>query len=178
MTQSIYFKFLFIWKLRRTTEPRWSSRYSDWLRTGRLRGPSSSSGRINNFHFSISSRPTLRPVLPLIQWVPVPGAVRGVNMSSSSAKVKNGGALPQFPHAPLWRSAWLGRGTNLVLHPANVRGSFQLIIIINNKIITKLVRNAPSPTPPHPHECVPRIGSCCLPVSSMKIICMQVVRRQ
>jgi hypothetical protein len=46
------------------------SRYSDWLRTGRLRGRGSSPGRVKNFHFSMSSRPALGSTQPPIQWVP------------------------------------------------------------------------------------------------------------
>jgi hypothetical protein len=43
---------------------------SDWLRDGRPRGRSSSPGGGKNFHFSIMSRPALRPTQPPIQWVP------------------------------------------------------------------------------------------------------------
>jgi hypothetical protein len=46
------------------------SRYSDWLRAGRLRGRSSSPGGVKNFHFSTSSRPALGFTQPSIQWVP------------------------------------------------------------------------------------------------------------
>jgi hypothetical protein len=45
------------------------SRYSDWLRAGRLRGRSSSPGRVKNFLFSTSSRPALGPTQPPIQRV-------------------------------------------------------------------------------------------------------------
>jgi hypothetical protein len=44
--------------------------FADWLRAGRPRGRSSSPGRVKNFLFSMSSRPTLRPTQPPIQWVP------------------------------------------------------------------------------------------------------------
>jgi hypothetical protein len=40
------------------------------LSTERPRGRSSSPGGINNFHFSISSRPALGSIQPPIQWVP------------------------------------------------------------------------------------------------------------
>jgi hypothetical protein len=50
-------------------EPRELSRQSDWLRAGRLRGRSSSPGRVKNFLFSTSSRPALRFTQPPIQWV-------------------------------------------------------------------------------------------------------------
>jgi hypothetical protein len=46
------------------------SRYSDWLRPGRPRGRSSSPGRVQNTHFSISSRPTTKSTLSSIYWVP------------------------------------------------------------------------------------------------------------
>jgi hypothetical protein len=45
-------------------------RYSDWLRAGRPKGPSSCPGRVKNFLFSMSSRPALWPTQPPIQWVP------------------------------------------------------------------------------------------------------------
>jgi hypothetical protein len=51
-------------------EPRYRCRCSDWLRAWRLRVRSSNPGRVKNFHFSISSRPTLRSSQPHIQWVP------------------------------------------------------------------------------------------------------------
>jgi hypothetical protein len=44
--------------------------YSDWLRTGRLRSRSSSTGRVKNFLFSMSSRPALWSTQPRTQWVP------------------------------------------------------------------------------------------------------------
>jgi hypothetical protein len=43
---------------------------SDWLRAGRPRGHSSSPGRVKNFLFSSSSRPTLGSTQPPIQSVP------------------------------------------------------------------------------------------------------------
>jgi hypothetical protein len=45
------------------------SRYSDWIRAGRPRGPSSSSDMVKNFRFSTSSRQALGPTQPPIQWV-------------------------------------------------------------------------------------------------------------
>jgi hypothetical protein len=42
----------------------------DWLRAGRQRGRNSSSGRVKNFLFSTSSRPTLGSTQPPIKWVP------------------------------------------------------------------------------------------------------------
>jgi hypothetical protein len=43
--------------------------YSDWLRAGRLRGRSSSPGRVKKFFFSTSPRLTLRPTQSPIKWV-------------------------------------------------------------------------------------------------------------
>jgi hypothetical protein len=60
------------------------SRYSDWRRAGRPRCRSSSPGRVKDFHFSISSRPPLRPTQPPIEWVP--GALSpGVKRSGREA---------------------------------------------------------------------------------------------
>jgi hypothetical protein len=57
------------------------SRYSDWLRAGRQRDWR---GRVNNFHFSISSGPALGSTQPPIQWVP--GALsRGEERPGSEA---------------------------------------------------------------------------------------------
>jgi hypothetical protein len=46
------------------------SQYSDWLWAGWPRDRSSSPERVKNVFFSISSRPTLGPAQPPIQWVP------------------------------------------------------------------------------------------------------------
>jgi hypothetical protein len=51
-------------------EPGLRSRYSDYLRAGRLRGRSSSPGRVKNFLFSKSSRPALGYTQPPNQWIP------------------------------------------------------------------------------------------------------------
>jgi hypothetical protein len=56
--------------LYRISELGWHSRYSNWLLAGRPRGRSSSPGRVNNFYFSMSSRPGLRCTQPPMQWVP------------------------------------------------------------------------------------------------------------
>jgi hypothetical protein len=45
------------------------SQYSDWLRAGRPRGRSSGPGGGKNFHFCMSSRPSLGSMQPPIQWV-------------------------------------------------------------------------------------------------------------
>jgi hypothetical protein len=47
-----------------------TNRNSDWLRTKRQTGRSSSPGRIKNCHLSVSSRPALGSIQPPIQWVP------------------------------------------------------------------------------------------------------------
>jgi hypothetical protein len=51
-------------------DPGECSRYSDWLRAGRRRSRSSSHGRVQNFHISMSSRQDLGPIQLPIQWVP------------------------------------------------------------------------------------------------------------
>jgi hypothetical protein len=51
-------------------EPGKRSQYSDCLRAGRPRGRISSSGRVKNFLFSLSSRPALGSAEPPIKWVP------------------------------------------------------------------------------------------------------------
>jgi hypothetical protein len=51
-------------------KPEQRSRYSDWLRAGRLRGRNSSPGTVKNFLFSTSFRPALGFTHPPIQWVP------------------------------------------------------------------------------------------------------------
>jgi hypothetical protein len=64
--------------------------YGAGLRTGR----SSSSGGGKNFHFSMSSRPALRPTQPHIQCVPgtlsseVKRLVRKADHSQTSAEIK------------------------------------------------------------------------------------------
>jgi hypothetical protein len=84
------------------------SRYSDWLRAGRLRGRSSSPGRVKNFLFSTSSRPALGPT----HWVPgalFPG-VRwpGVKLTTHLHLVPRSRkceSIHPLPHTPSWRSA-------------------------------------------------------------------------
>jgi hypothetical protein len=51
-------------------QPGKRSRYSDWLRARQRRCRSSSPGRVKNFFFSTSSRPTLGLTQSPIQWVP------------------------------------------------------------------------------------------------------------
>jgi hypothetical protein len=56
-------------KPAKSKEPRQRSRYSDWLRAGRMRGRSSNPCKVKNFLFSASSRPALEPTQPPIQTV-------------------------------------------------------------------------------------------------------------
>jgi hypothetical protein len=103
------------------SEPGQRSRYSDWLRAGRLRGWSSSPGRVKNFLFSKSSRPALGSTQPPIQWVP--GALSAAvkrpgreanHLPPASAEVKKMWIYRSTPHTPLWRSAnSLSTGTTL-----------------------------------------------------------------
>jgi hypothetical protein len=64
------YELKFVFERYSIGEPGWRSRYSDWLRAGQPRGRSSSPGEGKNFHFSMSSRPTLRPTQPPIQRAP------------------------------------------------------------------------------------------------------------
>jgi hypothetical protein len=81
------------------------------LRAGWLRNRGSIPGRKKTI-FSSASRPALGSTQPPLQWVP--GAVspgikrRGLKADHSplpSAEDKNGGAIPQLHHVPLWRGA-------------------------------------------------------------------------
>jgi hypothetical protein len=81
-------------------------RDSDWLRPGRPRSRSSSPGRDKNFHFFISSRPTLRFTQPSIQWIPgalSPGVKRLVHeadhLPPTSAEVKKN--VDVYIHSPI-----------------------------------------------------------------------------
>jgi hypothetical protein len=49
---------------------RWFPSTKYWLRAGRQKGRSSSSGRVKNFLSSMSSRPALWSTQPPLQWVP------------------------------------------------------------------------------------------------------------
>jgi hypothetical protein len=68
--------------------------------------------RGKSFLFPTRSRPALGPAQPPIQWVPEAISL-GVKRPGrepdhsppSSAEVKNGGAIPPFPHMSLWHSA-------------------------------------------------------------------------
>jgi hypothetical protein len=77
-----------------------------------LDGRGSSLGRVKGFLFSIASRPALRPTHSLIPWVlgalsqevKRPGR-EADHSSSSSAEVRNGGAIPSLSRKSSWRSA-------------------------------------------------------------------------
>jgi hypothetical protein len=67
------------------------SRYSDWMRAGRPRGPSLSPGMGKNFLLFTSIRPVLGPIEPPFQWVPG-GKAAGTEADHrlpTSAEVKN-----------------------------------------------------------------------------------------
>jgi hypothetical protein len=85
------------------------SRYGDWLRASQPWGPTSSSGRIKNFHFSTSSRSALRPTQPPTQWVPGTFSVRVKQPGGETAhspptswKVKKKWVYTSTPHMSLW----------------------------------------------------------------------------
>jgi hypothetical protein len=62
---------------------------------------------VQDFLFSTASRPALGPTQPPIRWVPAvkrPGHETN-HSPPSSAEVKNGGAIPPFPHVSSWHSA-------------------------------------------------------------------------
>jgi hypothetical protein len=73
-----------LFRARSHCEPGYRTRYSDWLRAGRLRDRGSSPGRVKNSHFSMLSRPALGSTQPPVQWVP--GALsQGVNLPEREA---------------------------------------------------------------------------------------------
>jgi hypothetical protein len=80
------------------------------------------SARARDFLFSTASRQALGPTQPLIQWVLQPLSLEGKaaeheadNSPPSSAKVKNGGAMPPLFHMSSWHGVLLiSTGTTLV----------------------------------------------------------------
>jgi hypothetical protein len=93
-------------------EPGQRSRYSDYLRAGRLRDRSSSPSTVKNFLFSASSRPALGSTKSPIQWVPgtlswgVQRPGRETHHSPpASAEVKKIWIYTSTPHMPSWSSA-------------------------------------------------------------------------
>jgi hypothetical protein len=83
------------------------SRCSDWLRAGRLRGRSSSPGRVKNFLFLTSSAPPMGPTQSPIQWV-TGGSSPGVKRPGreadhsppTSVDVKKMWIYTSTPHTP------------------------------------------------------------------------------
>jgi hypothetical protein len=61
---------------RTIIQPRQRSRYSDWLRAGRSKGPNSSPRRPKNFNFSITFKPALGSIHHLVQRALFPGVKR------------------------------------------------------------------------------------------------------
>jgi hypothetical protein len=60
-----------------SAEPRWRSRYSDWLRAGRPRGRSSSPGSVKNFLQVVQTGSGAHPVsYPKVRGAPSPGVKR------------------------------------------------------------------------------------------------------
>jgi hypothetical protein len=100
------------WKEENSNGPVGLSRYSEWLRTGRLRGRSSSSGRSKNSHFSISSRPALGP-LPAFYSMGIgcsfpQGSKADWAWKSSFQlvpRLRKRRSMHSLPHTSSWRSA-------------------------------------------------------------------------
>jgi hypothetical protein len=81
-------------------------------RDGLPRGRSSSPGRIENFLFSISSRPAQVPTQPRIQWVPAALSWRGNrqgfetdHLPPTTDDVKKTFISTSAPHTSSWHSA-------------------------------------------------------------------------
>jgi hypothetical protein len=81
---------------------------SVWLRAGRPKGRSSSSGRVKNFLFSTSSRPALGSTKPTIQWVPgalFPGVKRPAREAHHSPPASGRGQenmlVDLYIHSPI-----------------------------------------------------------------------------
>jgi hypothetical protein len=105
------------------------SRYSDWIRAGRL-----SPGRVKNFHYSTSSRPALGSTQPPIQWVLSPGVkLQGreahTYLQLVSRSRKRGSIYTRLQGVVL---KWLSTGTNLPFYKGNLqRGlSIQLLDLL------------------------------------------------
>jgi hypothetical protein len=83
-------------------------RYSDWLRAGRPRGHSSSSGGGKSFLFSTSSRQV--EAHPASYQMDTEDSFSGRKADHSyqpNALVKNTGSTHPFPRTSSWRSAYL-----------------------------------------------------------------------
>jgi hypothetical protein len=84
------------------------------IATRRPRGWSSNPGRVNNFHFFMSSRPTLGFAQPPTQYIPgdlSPGVKRqGVKLTTQLQLVPSSrerGSIHPLPHTPFWRNVLL-----------------------------------------------------------------------
>jgi hypothetical protein len=84
----------------------------DWIRAGQPRVRSSSTGRVNNFFFSTSSRPALGCIQPPIHLVPralSPGVKwqgrEPDHWPVACAEVNKIWIYTSTPHMPSWRSA-------------------------------------------------------------------------
>jgi hypothetical protein len=88
-----------------------TSRYSDWLRAGRRRGRSSSSGKVKNFLFSTLSRPALGSTQPSNQLGTecsfaggkAAGAWRWPLTSNWVPRSRKRGTVHPICHTPSWR---------------------------------------------------------------------------
>jgi hypothetical protein len=94
------------------TTPIFRSCDSDWIRAGWQMGRSSSPGRVKNFYFSTSSRPSLGSTQPPIRWVPgdlSPGVKRSGREADhsppASAEINKIWIYTSTPPTPSWHSA-------------------------------------------------------------------------
>jgi hypothetical protein len=93
-------------------DPGWRSRYSDWLRAGRPRVRSSSSGVVMDILFSTLFRPALgvySASYAMGAWGFSPGVERqgreADHSPSNIAEAKKCGSIHPLPHTPSWLSA-------------------------------------------------------------------------
>jgi hypothetical protein len=86
---------------------------------------------VKDFSLPTASRPALGQTLSPIQLVPralsleVKRKGRQVDLSPSSAEVRNGGAIPLLPHTFLWR------GDELIKH--SEKFIFALLLVLYNR---------------------------------------------
>jgi hypothetical protein len=103
---------IFIFYLSVTSFLEYRSRYSDWLRAGRLRVRSSSPGKGKIFLFSTASRPVLGLTQSTIQWVPGAlsmGVKRQGREADHSLLVRRSrirGSIHPFPSTCPWRTTY------------------------------------------------------------------------